>query len=168
MIRNQTCEYDRTGFVLVLLLDQITGAATLIVGGPIYFFVLYRIRRQGKQYTPLVEVTRNTIYQQTIKELSYIKWLPIFLTIIDLLAWTTRTISNRLNYSNVYLWSLTNIIFGLQSGVTIMAILNPDTRKMLNWNNFKAAWHRSISCKSEVETYPILKEEYGDSIQVIS
>ena len=172
------------GLVLMAVLDWLPLSITYITTGPFYWFLLYRLRRQGKQYTPLVEVTRNTIYQETIKDLGYFKYFPLLFFIIDIPAYilrgTTTIINNFniilwssnyvtiINNFNIILWSSNYVILGLQNGaITLIGVLDPKTRNMLNWNSFKEAWHQNILGRNVVETYPITKADYGDSVQDI-
>ena len=158
----RTNKYDHTGFVLILVLDWLPLGAAFITMGPIYWFFLYCIWRQGKQYTPLVEVTRNTIYQQTIKDLGYIKWFPLVFFVIDLLALINKII---LPFNNIS-YALSFILIGLQNGtIALIGVLDPKTRRMLNWNSFKGAWRQNILGRNIAETYPIIRAEHGDSVR---
>ena len=162
---NKYYDIDHTGFVLILVLDWLPLGAAFITMGPIYWFFLYCIRQQGKQYTPLVEVTRNTIYRQTIKDLSYAKWFPIVFFIIDMFALTVVIISVLIDYYNITLWTLSFVVLGLHYGaVALILVFDPKTRKMLNWNRFKAAWNNNILGRNIAETYPIIRVEHGDSV----
>ena len=161
--------YNQTnGLVLMAVLDWLPLSITYITTGPFYWFLLYRLRRQGKQYTPLVEVTRNTIYQETIKDLGYFKYFPLLFFIIDIPAYILRGTTTIINNFNIILWSSNYVILGLQNGaITLIGVLDPKTRNMLNWNSFKEAWHQNILGRNVVETYPITKADYGDSVQDI-
>ena len=166
MYFTQNCEQDHIGFVLLILLEWLPIGAIFIVVGPIYLFLLCCLWQQGKQYTPLVEVTRKTIYQQMLADVNYIKWFPLPLFIMNLLLIIARLIIGYLRHSDVTLWSLTFIVYGLQGGIiTLVITLDPNTRKKLNWNSFKAAWYQNILRRSATEIYPIIRAEHGDSIQ---
>ena len=161
------CEKDHIGLILLVILKWIPLGATLIITGPIYLYILYRIRRQGQQYTPLVEVARNTIYQQMLADFRYFKWFPLPFCIINTVLVIARLIIGYLKYSYITLWSLTFIAFGLEGGIVALCVtLNPNVCKRLNWKSFKAAWYQNVVHRRNVpEVYPITKAEYGDSIQ---
>ena len=162
----QTNKYDYTGLVLILVLDWLPLGAAFITMGPIYWFFLYCIWRQGKQYTPLVEVTRNTIYQQTIKDLGYIKWFPLVFFVINLFTITISNLNLITDHYDTTLWTLYFVVLGLQNGaIALIGVIDPKTRKMLNWNSFKGAWRQNILRRNIAETYPIIKAEHGDSVQ---
>ena len=154
------CTYDYTALVLIILLDWLPLGIAFIVVGPIYWFFLYCVWQQGKQYTPLVEVTRNTVYQQTIKDIGYFKWFPIPLFILNLFTITTTVIS--IYYMNTTLWSLSIFIQSLENGVVPLIGVYPTT---LNWSSFKAAWRQKIMYRNVAETYPIIRAEHGDSVE---
>ena len=107
--------HDYTGYALILVLDWLPLGAAFITMGPVYWFSIYCIWRQGKQYTPLVEVTRNTIYQQTIKDLGYVKWFPLVFFVIDLFTIIISIISLTDHYYTT-LWTLRFVLLGLQNG----------------------------------------------------
>ena len=162
----QTNKYDYTGLVLILVLDWLPLGAAFITIGPIYWFFLYCIWRQGKQYTPLVEVTRNTIYQQTIKDLGYIKWFPLVFFVINLFTITISNLNLITDHYDTTLWTLYFVVLGLQNGaIALIGVIDPKTRKMLNWNSFKGAWRQNILRRNIAETYPIIRAEHGDSVQ---
>ena len=157
---------NKYGFALILLLDWLPLGAAFITMGPIYWFFLYCVWRQSKQYTPLVEVTRNTVYQQTIKDLGYIKWFPLVFFVIDLFTFIISIISLITNHYDTTLWTLCFVLLGLQNGaIALIGVIDPKTRKMLNWNSFKGAWHQNILGRNIAETYPIIRAEHGDSVQ---
>ena len=161
--KKTNCECDHAGLVLMIVIDWLSLGALLIIVVPFYWFLLYRLWQQGKQYTPLVEVTRNTIYQETIKDLGYFKWLTLLLFVINLFIVIATVIS--IYYISITLLSVRAVMSGLQSGMIIVGILHPKTRKFLNWSNFKTRWHQKIFHATVVETYPIIKAEHGDSVR---
>ena len=93
----QDCEHDHIGFLLFILLEWLPIGATFVIIGPMYLLLLYCLWQQGKQYTPLVEVARKTIYQQMLVDISYIKWFPLPLFIINLLLVIAKLIIGHLH-----------------------------------------------------------------------
>ena len=84
----QDCEHDHIGFLLLILLEWLPIGATFVSVGPMYLFLLYCLWQQG---TPLVEVARISA------DISYIKWFPLPLFIINLLLVIAKLIIGYLH-----------------------------------------------------------------------
>ena len=138
---------------------------SFIVTGPVYLVILYFITKQATQYTAMIEVNRNMIYDIQAKHIGYFKWFPFIYFVINLFPIAREVCSVGLSYDNAALWIVSTAFLGLQGGiVALVATLDPHTRQTLRWNSFKAAWNQNVMCKKHFENYPLLRPELTESI----
>ena len=111
---------------------------TSFFGGLAYIIILYRMHRAKNQYTPIIEVNRVAIDQQTMKDVSYYKRYPLLYIIVNVIP----ILSDTIDYWNpndhiLALSVIATIIKDLQGVFIAIAItLDPRTRKRLNWKHF--------------------------------
>ena len=96
------------------------------------------MHRAKNQYTPIIEVNRVAIDQQTMKDVSYYKRYPLLYIIVNVIP----ILSDTIDYWNpndhiLALSVIATIIKDLQGVFIAIAItLDPRTRKRLNWKHF--------------------------------
>ena len=163
--RSEDCRHDPTGLILLAVLYWIPLISAYIIAGPVYMYILYRISRQGRaEYTPLIEVDGNRMHQQLAKDLGYLKWYPLVIVIMNLPAIVTD-VMNYIGLVLTPLLSFNSIVTGIQGGTMAMLItFDPNTRKVLHWNNFKAAWRQNIMKRNDIDEYTIARGEFSETI----
>ena len=162
----KTCKENITGMATEIGLWWVPFNVTVVVGGVAYVWILCHISRQKKQYSALVEVDRNIMYNQFIKEIGYFKWLPLIIFIINVIPLAAQ-IHNFISKNQPWgpLWAIAAVIKGLQGGVTAIVItLDPNTRRVLNCRSFVGAWYSNVLCKKSAEEYPIIAGKLTDSV----
>lgn len=162
---NLDCNIDTIGLVTLVLLWWLPYCISFIVTGPVYLFILCRINKQTSEYTAIIEVQRNAVHDQETKHIGYFKWFPFFYFVINVLPIAREMCGLVFDKNYAVVWIITTLVLGLQGGVvTLVATLDPTTRRTLRWNSFKAAWQQNIMGRRQIEVYPFTKGTVTDSI----
>ena len=163
---NEDCEHSYTGLILLATLWWLPYIATIVVMGPMYFALLYRILQQQKRsYLAIMEPNKSTICPEMAREFSYLKWLPLFVFCTCILPIVSAVIGYSVGQSYVSISTISAIFLGLKGGVLVLLVtLDPNTCKVLNWNSFNAAWHQNILRRSAIKVYPVARVEINESI----
>lgn len=164
----ETCQPDLLGIILLILLWWVPYGITFIVTGPVYIFILYRISREQKRYVGVVDINRSTVYQQTVKEVGYIKWLPFCIFVFNLIGIAAGGLALSFHSINVGLWIVGTVVKGLQGLIIAIPVaVHPSTRRILSWKGFVVACRQNVlrRGKEAIEEYPIRKE-FSDSVSV--
>lgn len=163
-----SCTRDEIGLILDIVLWWIPLYITFIIGGLTYLIILCRLNSAKREYTPLLEMDREVIYQRTMNDIGYFKWYPLLYMIINIIPVITATISYVKPHEDELALNVTStIIIGLQGGFIALAVaLDPSTRKRLGWRSFCAAFKENILCRVTYEEYPITEGNLTDSLNM--
>ena len=162
-----TCDKNIAGMVLIALLSWLPLILTIIVTGPLYYIILSQVLHQAAQtvYTPLVEVNRRQVYRQTLKDLKHFKLIPVLIFILNIFPIGMMAVSYFKPVSESYLWSAVTVARAIQGMATpLLLVLDPETRRRLHWNNFRAAWRQKFLQKYAIEDYPTPTGELCESV----
>ena len=164
----ETCQSDPLGIALLILLWWVPYSITFIITGPLYILILYRISREKHKYMGIVDIDRSIVYEQTVKEAGYVKWLPFGIFVFNLIGIVAVAFAYAFHEMDVGLWIVVNVIKGLQGLIIALPLaLHPTTRRILNWNSFVAAWRQNILCRDTVQEYMITRAEHSDSVSYV-
>ena len=152
------CTRDTYGLVLKITIWWVPLYLTVIGGTIAYVTSLCILHRSKKKYTPMIESNRDIIHQRTMDDVSYFKWYPLLIIVINLIPIINTTVNFvRPQQPIISLWVITVIIKGLQGGFLAIAFtLDPKTRKRLRWRYFRAACLENVACREVSEEYPFV------------
>lgn len=163
-----SCKRDQLAFILDITLWWVPLYITFLLVVIVYLAILCHLNVSKKQYTPLVELDREAIYQRTMNDIGYLKWYPLLYMFINIIPIITATISYARPYEDEFALNiLSTIIAGLQGGFIALAVtLDPSTRKRLGCKSFCAAVKENVLCRDTAEEYPILEGSFTDSLNM--
>ena len=157
-VNTEDCTRDNYGLVLKATIWWAPLYLTVIGGTIGYITSLCILHRSRKKYMPLIESNRDIIYQRIMEEVSYFKWYPLLIIVVNLIPIVNTTINFvEPQQPIISLWVITVIIKGLQGGFLAIAFaLDPKTRKRLKWKYFQAACLENVACREASEEYPFV------------
>ena len=160
----KNCNRDKTGIILETFLWWIPLYTTIIFGFITYGLILYRLSKERKEYTALVELDRDIVYTKTLQDVGYFKWYPLMYFILDIIPMASD-INDFTNKPLIPLWVGTSIIKGLQGGFIALAVaMDPKTRKRMTCKSLRAALLYNVFMRRTTEEYPIINGEVSDSL----
>ena len=166
VIVNECCKMNTAGLIMTLLLWWIPLYATLfylVIG---YAIITIKLLYDRRCYTAMIELNRNQVYQNTYNDITYLKYYPILIMLINILPIVSST------YDIVYpnnpcrgLWIPAAFVKGIQGGfIATIAVLDSKTRKRLTFKELKTAFAYNILMKQVAEEYPVINSSISDSL----
>lgn len=155
---DDTCELFRFGQVLQLVLWYIPLYILMFLLIILYAVVLIKLRSMKKKWTgdfdPRTMKKRKQMAREAIPLIIY----PLIFFVLNIPPFINRIHgAANPNDPEPALWFISAIMFPLQGGAIALGFsLDPETRKRLNVNNFRAAFGEF--CGSKVKEYPVAAE----------
>lgn len=156
LIKN--CTSFETGVILEVVIWWVPLYGAIMFAMLFYPILFIANKRNKMNYTAIIEVNKNAISEKTLGEISYLKWLPLVIVLLNLLRIVTY-IYNFLKPTETIpiLWVLSAIIGGIQGGVVAVYIsLDPTTMKRISLKGITSAIRNSIN--SDVTDYPAIHQ----------
>ena len=163
-----TCQRNKTGFILDVILWWVPLYLTFFIGGMVYLIIICQLNVSKRRYTAMLELDKEVIYKRTMNDIGYFKWYPLLYFLINLIPIAAATASYALPTDPLLALNIpSTIIVGLQGGfIALAAALDPSTRKRLGWRSFCSAFKENILCRDTAEEYPILEGNFTDSLNL--
>ena len=166
IITHKCCEKYTEGIILGSVLWWVPLYATLVYMIIGYIVITAKLVYDKKRYTAMLELNRNQVYRNTYDDIMYLKYYPIIYMLINVLP-IVSNIYDIFNQENPghQLWVAVAFIKGIQGGIiTVLAVLDPKTRKRLSFKNLKMAFLYNVMMKEAAEDYPIINSKISDSL----
>lgn len=166
IVVNKNCTSFQDGLILEAVIWWVPLYGSLIFAVLFYPILFFANKRNKLNYTAIIEVNKNATSEKTLKEIGYIKWLPLLIIILNLFNIATY-IYNFLRPTQTIptLWIISAVINGLQGGVIAAYIsLDPNTVKRITVQEISSAIRNSVVNNHEVTDYPAVHER-ADSLE---
>ena len=161
-----TCTQDIVAIILDSVLWWIPVALAIVISSIAYVVFIATFYKRSKQHSALIYPRRNWIFNKTMEDLLYLRYIPpLSLVVTTLMIAAEIQLVVHPHQPIFVLWVLDAAVRGLHGGVLALIVtMDPKTRQRLTWSQLKVAFLEGIRKTESAKEYLIV-EGVSDSLQ---